>query len=387
MKKLIVFLLLILGIPFIVHGAETVANETTLAENAKSAILIEQSTGKVIFEKNSHEKMPPASMTKMMSLLLIMESIDNGKIKLSDKVSVSKNASSMGGSQILLEEGEEMSVEDLLKGISIASGNDAVVALAEYIGGTEDNFVKMMNNKVGELGLNDTKFKNCHGLDEKDHYSSAYDMSMIARELLNHKKVLDYTSVYETYLRENTDRKIWLVNTNKLVKFKKGVDGLKTGYTKEAGYCLTATMKKDNMRVIATVMGEDSIDNRNSEVSSMLDYAYSTYRMKKYISKNKVVKRINNSKIKSKKIEIVPSRDINILIKTNENIKPSYSIKINNLKTNIKKGDKVGVITIKNKCKVINRVNLTVNRDIKKANIIELYFKYLKDILSGNMGL
>ena len=387
MKKLIVFLLLILCIPFFVYGAETVANEITLGENAKSAILIEQSTGKVIFEKNSHEKIPPASMTKMMSLLLIMESIDNGKIKLSDKVSVSKNASSMGGSQILLEEGEEMSVEDLLKGISIASGNDAVVALAEYIGGTEDNFVKMMNNKVGELGLNDTKFKNCHGLDDKDHYSSAYDMSMIARELLNHKKVLDYTSVYETYLRENTDRKIWLVNTNKLVKFKKGVDGLKTGYTKEAGYCLTATMKKDNMRVIATVMGEDSIDNRNSEVSSMLDYAYSTYRMKKYISKNKVVKRINNSKIKSKKIEIVPSRDINILIKTNENIKPSYSVKINNLKTNIKKGDKVGVITIKNKGKVINRVNLTVNRDIKKANIIELYFKYLKDVLSGNMGL
>ena len=387
MKKLIVFLLLILCIPFFVYAAETVANETTLAENAKSAILIEQSTGKVIFEKNSHEKIPPASMTKMMSLLLIMESIDNGKIKLSDKVSVSKNASSMGGSQILLEEGEEMSVEDLLKGISIASGNDAVVALAEYIGGTEDNFVKMMNNKARTLGLNDTKFKNCHGLDDKDHYSSAYDMSMIARELLNHKKVLDYTSVYETYLRENTDRKIWLVNTNKLVKFKKGVDGLKTGYTKEAGYCLTATMKKDNMRVIATVMGEDSIDNRNSEVSSMLDYAYSTYRMKKYISKNKVVKRINNSKIKSKKIEIVPSHDINILIKTNENIKPSYSIKINNLKTNIKKGDKVGVITIKNKGKVINRVNLTVNRDIKKANIIELYFKYLKDILSGNMGL
>lgn len=217
MKKLIVFLLLILCIPFFVYGAETVANEITLGENAKSAILIEQSTGKVIFEKNSHEKIPPASMTKMMSLLLIMESIDSGKIKLSDKVSVSKNASSMGGSQILLEEGEEMSVEDLLKGISIASGNDAVVALAEYIGGTEDNFVKMMNSKARELNLNDTKFKNCHGLDDKDHYSSAYDMSLIARELLNHKRILDYTSVYETYLRENTDRKIWLVNTNKVV--------------------------------------------------------------------------------------------------------------------------------------------------------------------------
>ena len=217
MKRIVIFLLPILIIPFYVYGAETVSNEITLGENAKSAILIEQSTGQILFEKNSHEKIPPASMTKMMSLLIIMENIDKGKIKLTDKVTASENASSMGGSQILLEVGEEMSVEDLLKGVSIASGNDAVVALAEYIGGTEDNFVKMMNSKARELGLTDSSFKNCHGLDEEGHYSSAYDMAMIGRELLNHKKILKYTSVYETYLRENTDRKIWLVNTNKVV--------------------------------------------------------------------------------------------------------------------------------------------------------------------------
>ena len=386
MKK-ILFSLFVLIIPIVVYGAETVANEVELANSARSAILIEQSTGQILFEKNSHEKIPPASMTKMMSLLLIMESIDNGKIKLTDKVTVSKNASSMGGSQILLEEGEEMSVDDLLKGVSIASGNDAVVALAEYVGGSEENFVKMMNSKASELGLNDTKFQNCHGLDSEGHYSSAYDMAMIARELLNYKDILKYTSIYETYLRENTDRKIWLVNTNKLVRFKKGVDGLKTGYTKEAGYCLTATMNKENMRVIATVMGEDTIDNRNSEVSSMLDYAYSQYKMKKYISKNKVLKTIKNDKTKTKKIEITPVKDINILTKTSDDIKPSYSIKINNIKTNIKKGDKVGYLTIKNNGKVINKVNLTVKQDIKKANIIELYFKYLGDIASGNMTL
>lgn len=386
MKK-ILFSLFILIMPIIINGAETVSNDAELASNAKSAILIEQSTGQILFEKNSHEKIPPASMTKMMSLLLIMESIDNGKIKLTDKVTVSKNASSMGGSQILLEEGEEMSVDDLLKGVSIASGNDAVVALAEYVGGSEENFVKMMNNKASELGLTDTKFQNCHGLDSEGHYSSAYDMAIIARELLNHKDIIKYTSIYETYLRENTDRKIWLVNTNKLVRFKKGVDGLKTGYTKEAGYCLTATMKKNNMRVIATVMGEDSIDNRNSEVSSLLDYAYSQYKMKKYISKNKVLKTIKNDKTKSKKIEITPAKDINILIKTSDDIKPSYSIEINNIKTNINKGDKVGVVTIKNNNKVISKVNLTVKKDVKKANIIELYFKYLGDIASGNMTL
>lgn len=386
MKK-ILFSLFVLIIPIVVYGAETVANEVELANSARSAILIEQSTGQILFEKNSHEKIPPASMTKMMSLLLIMESIDNGKIKLTDKVTVSKNASSMGGSQILLEEGEEMSVDDLLKGVSIASGNDAVVALAEYVGGSEENFVKMMNSKASELGLNDTKFQNCHGLDSEGHYSSAYDMAMIARELLNYKDILKYTSIYETYLRENTDRKIWLVNTNKLVRFKSGVDGLKTGYTKEAGYCLTATMNKENMRVIATVMGEDTIDNRNSEVSSMLDYAYSQYKMKKYISKNKVLKTIKNDKTKTKKIEITPVKDINILTKTSDDIKPSYSIKINNIKTNIKKGDKVGYLTVKNNGKVINKVNLTVKQDIKKANIIELYFKYLGDIASGNMTL
>lgn len=216
MKKLLLFLGL-LFIPFVSYASTTVSNELELATNAKSAIIIEQSSGQILYEKNSHEKIAPASMTKMMSLLLIMEKIDSGKIKLDDVVTVSKNASSMGGSQILLEENEQMTVNDLLKGVAIASGNDAVVALAEYIAGTEDNFVKMMNSKVQELGLTDTNFKNCHGLDEDGHYSSAHDMAMIGRELLNHEKILDYTSIYETYLREDTDRKIWLVNTNKVV--------------------------------------------------------------------------------------------------------------------------------------------------------------------------
>lgn len=386
MKKLLLFLGL-LFVPFVIQASETVSNEVDLASNAKSAIIIEQSSGQVLYEKNSHEKIAPASMTKMMSLLLIMEKIDSGKIKLDDVVTVSKNASSMGGSQILLEENEQMTVQDLLKGVAIASGNDAVVALAEYIAGTEDNFVKMMNSKVQELGLSDTNFKNCHGLDEEGHYSSAYDMAMIGRALLDHEKILDYTSIYETYLREDTDRKIWLVNTNKLVRFKTGVDGLKTGYTKTAGYCLTATMKKENMRVIATVMGEDSIENRNSEVSSMLDYSFSQYKMEKYISKNKTLKKIYNNKTKNEIIEIVPYDDVNILTSVLDEINSSYEIKIDNIKTNIKKGDKVGEIIVKNNGKVASRMNLTVKNDVKKANLFELYIKYLKDIASGNMTL
>lgn len=193
------------------------AEELNLAQNAKSAILMEASTGEIIFEKNSHEKLHPASMTKMMSMLLILENIEKGFINWDDIVTVSSNASGMGGSQILLETNEQMSVSDLFKGIAVASGNDAVVAMAEKIAGTEEEFVNMMNKRANELGLTDTNFKNCHGLDDANHYSSASDMAKIALELVKHKKLFEYTSIYEDYLREGTDRKFWLVNTNNVV--------------------------------------------------------------------------------------------------------------------------------------------------------------------------
>lgn len=215
MKKV---LLILLSIFLITPGIKAVEDENKiLAQNAKSAVLLEESTGEILYEYNSHEKLAPASMTKMMSLLLIMEAIENKVITWDQMITVSSNASSMGGSQILLETGEKMSVDDLVKGITIASGNDAVVALAEAIAGSEENFVKMMNDKLRDLGLKDSNFKNCHGLDEEGHYSSAYDMAIIARELVKHEKILEYSKIYETYLREGTNKKIWLVNTNKVV--------------------------------------------------------------------------------------------------------------------------------------------------------------------------
>ena len=373
-------------IPFVSSEEIKENKNNVLANNAKSAILLEASTGEILYEFNSHEKLEPASMTKMMSLLLIMEAIENKVITLDQMITVSSNASGMGGSQILLETGEKMSVDDLLKGIAIASGNDAVVALAEAIAGTEENFVKMMNDKLVELGLKDSNFKNCHGLDEEGHYSSAYDMAYIAKELVKHDKILEYSSIYETYLREGTDKKIWLVNTNKLVRFKSGVDGLKTGYTEGAGFCLTATMKQNNMRVISTVMGEPDSQTRNNEVSSMLDYAFAQVGLKKVLSKKSVVEKITLTKSKLDEIKIVPKEDVNVLYKKVEGeITPTYEIKLDEINAPIKKGDIVGKLYVMNNDDVINEVDLTVSDDVEKCNLFELYLKYLKNILGGNI--
>lgn len=357
-----------------------------LATNAKSAILIDAATGEILFEKNSHEKMAPASMTKMMSMLIIIEAIEDEIINWEDIITVSENASSMGGSQILLETGEQMSVYDLFKGIAVASGNDAVVALSEAVAGTEDEFVKMMNDKAKELGLNDTNFKNAHGLDDANHYSSAHDMAMIGRELAKHEKVFEFTSIYEDYLRKGTDKEFWLVNTNKLVRFYTGVDGLKTGYTKEAGYCLTATLKKNDMRLIAAVMGEPTSALRNSEVSSMLDYGFAQYKSTSIIKKNEVVAEVEIERAKTKKVEIVPTNDVAILTKKTEKLgEITYDINLDEIKAPLKSGEVIGELIIKEDGKKIKSVDLTIKEDIEKANIFELYLRYLTDIIAGNI--
>jgi len=382
MKRILVVLFIsLLFIPSI--KAEELG---TFAENSKSAILLEPTTGEIIYEKNAHEKLPPASMTKIMSMLLIMESIDNGIIAWDEMVTVSANASSMGGSQILLETGEQMSVEDLFKGIAIASGNDAVVALAEKIAGTEEMFVKMMNDKAKELGLKNTNFKNPHGLDAANHYSTAYDMAMIAKELIKHEKVLEYTSVYETYLRQNLPTKIWLVNTNKLVRFYEGVDGLKTGYTSEAGYCLTFTAKKNNMRLLGVVMGEPDSLVRNEEVKEMLDYGFAQYELETMLSTKSVIDTKEVDKGKQRYVDLVPAENINFLNKkTDGKRNASYEVKIDNLKAPLKVGDKVGTLIIKEDNNKTRNVDITVAKDVEKANLLELFIRNLEDIVTGNI--
>ncbi len=388
MKRLLIMMFIFLILFSSTSVTVSAENDLKLAEKAKSAILVEASTGKILFEKNADEKLHPASMTKMMSMLLIIEAIENGIIKWDQVVQVSENASSMGGSQILLETGEKMSVRDLFKGVAIASGNDAVVALAETVAGNVSNFVSMMNKRAKELGLTNTNFKNPHGLDDANHYSSSRDMMLIAMELVKHKEVLEYTKIYEDYLRENTDRKIWLVNTNRLVRFYDGVDGLKTGYTEDAGYCMTATAEKDGMRVIAVVMGEETSKIRNQEVSEMLDYAFAQYKVINMLKNKNALGKYRVENGKEEYVRVVPIGDTNMVKKKSEQSGNfSYDIKINSLKAPLKVGDNVGTLTIKENDNNVKTLKLTVTKDVEKANFIDLFSRNVKDMIIGNMSL
>lgn len=383
MKKILISLLLLTFFPI-----KVMATEPNLAPKAKAAILMEYSSGEIIYEKNAHDKIAPASMTKLVTMLLILEEIEKGTLTWDEQVKASAEASGMGGTQIFLETGELMSVKDMFKGIAVASANDAAVALAERVAGTEQAFVAKMNERVKAMGLKNTSFKNSHGLDEKDHYSTAYDIAMMAKELLKHEKVLEFTSIYEEYLRQNTDRKVWLVNSNKLLRLYKGVDGLKTGFTDAAGSCLTATAKRNDMRLIAVVMGETDAAVRNEEAMKMLDYGFNQYEVQPLITRNSSLGKVEVVKGRDKYVEIMATEDAAILNKRGEakrtNI--SYDYKISKIVAPVKKGDVVGTIFIKENGKVIKQVSITVTKDVEKANIFHLYFRYLKDIISGDLN-
>lgn len=377
MRKIWIFIFLILFIPIRVYG-----EELNLAENAKSAILIEASTGEILYQKNANERLAPASMTKIMSLILIMENIENGNLKWNDIVVVSKNASSMGGSQIFLETNEMMTVEDLVKGICIASGNDATVSLAEKIAGTEKAFVKLMNDKAKSLGLRNTNFMNSTGLDAEGHYSSAYDMSIMARELVRHEKILEFSSIYEDYLRKNTAKKFWLVNTNKLVKFYSYIDGLKTGYTGNAGYCLTATGMKNDMRLISVVMGEENTDNRTTDTLAMLDYGFNMYSINKVVNKDKSLGNVRVNLGDIENVDIMLEEDITILNNNQKGKKNiTYEINTNNINAPVKKGDVVGKIDVYEEGRYLYSRDITVMNDIEKANIFKVFIRNLRDIV------
>jgi D-alanyl-D-alanine carboxypeptidase (penicillin-binding protein 5/6) len=346
-----------------------------LVSNVRSAILIERDTGTVLYEKNSKEELPPASMTKVMTMLLIMEAIDKGKLTWNEKVRASEHAASMGGSQIFLETGEEMTTKEMLKGIAIGSGNDAAVAMAERISGSEEAFVEKMNEKAKELGLKHTFFKNTTGLPVSGHFSSAYDMAIMAKELLKYEEITKYTGMYESYLRENTDNKFWLVNTNKLVRFYPGVDGLKTGFTAEAKYCLTATAQKDGMRVIAVVFGAPTSKDRNAQVTKMLNYAFSQYQTHPMFKRNQEIGSAHVSKGKEKTVTAVTSEPLSLLTKKGEKtVGIKQKIILNkDINAPVNKGDRVGTVKLIKDGKVILESPLVANKNVKEAGWWTLY--------------
>ena len=359
--------------------------EEDYAPGAKSAILIDSATGKVLYEKNADEMLAPASMTKLGSMLIIMEAIDNGSLSLDDEVTISEEAANMGGSQVFLEAGEVYKVHDLLKGVAIASGNDAVVALAEKVAGSQNEFVAMMNERFKEIGAKNTNFVNAHGLDAEGHYSTARDMSIIARELLKHEKILEYTSIYEEYLEKNDGTKTWLVNTNKLVRFYDGVDGLKTGYTTTAGYCLTATASKDNFRLISVVMGEETSESRSSDTVKMLNYGFNTYKINVIKKNDEVLGKVRVDGGKQDYAEIVLLKDATELLKNTEEVSDyQFKLKVNNIKAPVKPGDIVGsALIIDSDGNIIDEVDVTVKNTIKKASILDYLLKNIKILGAG----
>ncbi|MBU3142173.1 D-alanyl-D-alanine carboxypeptidase family protein [Clostridium sp. CF012] len=343
--------------------------ESGILVEAKSALLMEPSSGKIIYEKNSHEKFAPASVTKIMTMLLAMEAIEAGKIKLQDKITISENSKKMGGSSMILDTGEIRTVEEILKGIAIASGNDAAVAMAEYLGGSEGAFVTMMNEKAKSLNMKDTAFKNCTGLSADGHFTSAYDISIMSRELLKHPKILKYSGTYMETITEGRKSPIGLVNHNKLVRFFDGCDGLKTGFTSEAKYCISATAVRNNVRMLAIIMGAPTYKIRNSDASMLMNYGFSKFETKKVISKDEELEKIPLNK-KGDKFLIAKAQE-NFLITLERGKKNEITKKIvieEGLKE-YKKDVAIGFCEIYVDKELCGKIVIYSDRDIKKSRV------------------
>lgn len=343
----------------------------TLELSAKSAILVDFDTGKILFEKNSHEKLPPASITKIMTMLLICEAIEKGKIKLSDKVVASQNAASLGGSQIYLKENEEMTVEELLKSVAIASANDACVALAEHLAGSVQEFVYMMNKKAKELGMLDTNFVNPYGLDAEGHYTSAYDVAIMSRELLKHKLIRKYLTTWVDTVREG---KFGLTNTNKLVRFYKGCTGVKTGSTDKAKFCISASAERNALHLIAVIMGAPDSKTRFNEAMRLLDWGFANFAMYTPYTKGFC---FGNVKVKNgleKQVSAVLERDVKLLVrKGDENSIETKVILPKEIPAPVANKQILGRLELIKDGKILAVYNLVANQEIKKRSIFDIF--------------
>lgn len=362
-KKLVsLILIFVLSLPFYVVSTTALSQEEVLSP---SAVLMEPNTRKILFEKNAHEQRPCASITKVMTLLLVMEAIEDGKIAYDDIVTTSEHAKSMGGSDIWLEVGEQMSVHDMIKAVTVASANDAAVALAEHICGTEDEFVAKMNERAKQLGMKNTVFKNCNGLDEEGHLTTAYDVALMSSELIKHEKIFEYTTIWLDYLRNGETQ---IVNTNKLLRTYNGITGLKTGTTGQAGSCITATATRDNLSLVSVVLGSESGTQRFKDASVILDYGFASFEVLSFDSS--VLKQksapVKNGMSKEVMIECKGADSLIIDKGTKANIE--HSIKIDEeLCAPIKKGQKVGSITYTFDGNKICDFEITAIEDVRKT--------------------
>lgn len=350
--------------------------------DCKSSLLMEYSTGNIIYENNAHEKLPPASVTKIMTMLLAMEAVDNGQVKMSDKATISARAKSMGGSTMYLETGELRTVEELIKGVAIESANDAAVALGEYIGGSEEGFIQKMNERARELGMKDTNFVNCTGFFDPNHYTSAYDIGIMSRELLKHSKILDYTTIWMETVSEGRKEPFTLVNRNKMIKSYPGCDGLKTGYITESKYCISSTAKRGDIRFISVIMGAPSWKERNEMAGKLLDYGFSKFDSIKLAKKGEVIEEIKLPKCKPDLVKVLAKEDLNVVFEKGSKGNIEKRVQINdNLRLPLKKGESIGFIEAVDGDKVLNKIDIVADSDINKINFFDSIGKVFKSWL------
>ena len=383
MKKLVSFIMAILIAIMPMNLSFANEDNAPLSISSKSAILMDVGSGQILYEKNAHDKLPPASVTKVMTMLLICEALDSGKITLDDSVQISDNAASMGGSQIFLEAGEVQKVDTLLKGIAVASANDGCVAMAEYIGGSVESFVDMMNAKAKELNMKDTNFVNTNGLPVDNHYTSAHDIAIMSRELLKHDVISKYLTTWmDQVVVGKKQITVGLANTNKLIKHYQGATGVKTGFTQQAKYCLSASAKRGDTHLVAVTLGAETSPERFKDATSLLNFGFANYESVKLCSKNDNIATLTLDKADEQKINLVAKEDLSVLIKKGGNKDFTRKIKVNENPTiPIKKGTNLGYVEIYQGKTLVGKVDLVNTKDIQKASYLKMLQRVIDEML------
>lgn len=383
MKKLVSFIMAILIAIMPMNLSFANEDNAPLSVSSKSAILMDVGSGQILYEKNAHDKLPPASVTKVMTMLLICEALDSGKITLDDSVQISDNAASMGGSQIFLEAGEVQKVDTLLKGIAVASANDGCVAMAEYIGGSVESFVDMMNAKAKELNMKDTNFVNTNGLPVDNHYTSAHDIAIMSRELLKHDVISKYLTTWmDQVVVGKKQITVGLANTNKLIKHYQGATGVKTGFTQQAKYCLSASAKRGDTHLVAVTLGAETSPERFKDATSLLNFGFANYESVKLCSKNDNIATLTLDKADEQKINLVAKEDLSVLIKKGGNKDFTRKIKVNENPTiPIKKGTNLGYVEIYQGKTLVGKVDLVNTKDIQKASYLKMLQRVIDEML------